>query len=144
MSNDIFNLLNYLYNDFAVSFVICLCGAIIKDVIDTYKNTTKIKIEKIIFSSIFIAVLLCAINGYINIEFNIYIFVCLLTGLWSENIIKIFTSSKIILIFLNKFLSNFADPLFKSISDTIDEYNGVKKGENGNSDTDKNKDDKSS
>lgn len=121
MSNDMLNLLNYLYNDFTVSFVICLCGAIIKDVIDTYKNSTKINIRQIILSTIFTTILLCAIRVYITIEFNIYILVCIVAGMWGDSILQAFTNSTIIITILKKILKSINDPLSNVISHTIDE-----------------------
>lgn len=121
MSEDMLNLLNYLYNDFAVSFVICLCGSIIRDMLNSYKNNTKINIKKIIIYGKFSTILLCAVRAYIDIEFNIYIFICILAGMWSDSIVNFFTNSKIMLFLLNRILKNIDDPISKAVSDATDE-----------------------
>ena len=127
MSEDMLNLLNYLYNDFAVSFVICLCGSLIRDAIDTYKNNTKINIRILTVYSVFSTILLCAIRAYMNMDFNIYIFICILIGMWSNSIVNTFTNSKIVLLLLKKLLKNIKDPVAKAISDTTEEIEKDKK-----------------
>lgn len=121
MSNDMLNLLNYLYNDFTVSFVICLSGAIIKDLIDTYKNNTKINIKQIILATIFTTILLCAIKVYIDINFNIYILICIVSGMWGDEILRLFTNSTIVVLILKKVLKLISNPISDLISDTIDD-----------------------
>lgn len=121
MSNDMLNLLNYLYNDFTVSFVICLSGAIIKDLIDTYKNNTRINIKQIILATIFTTILLCAIRVYIDINFNIYILVCIVSGMWGDEILRLFTNSTIVVLILKKVLKLISNPVSDLISETIDD-----------------------
>lgn len=121
MSEDMLNLLNYLYNDFAVTFVICLCGAIIKDTMDTYKNINKINIKRVIFSTIFVTILLCAIRVLIDVKFNIYIFICVVAGMWGYIVLDAFSNAKFMLIFLKKIAKGSNSTLGNTISDVLEE-----------------------
>lgn len=121
MSKDMLDLLNYMYNDFAITFVMCLCGALIKDVFETYKNTTKINVRNIILTSIFTTIVLCAIRVSIDIQFNVYILVCVVSGMWGDAIVNVFTNSEIMIIFFKKIVKTINNPLSDAIDDTIKE-----------------------
>lgn len=114
-------LLNYLFNDFAVTFIACLFGSILKDGLDTMNKGNKINIKKIIISSLFGTVLLCGIDSYFKVSFNIYILICVLVGMWGFCILKACSNSGIMLVLLKHILGNIKDPVTKALKDTVDE-----------------------
>ena len=81
----------------------------------------KINIKKIIISSLFGTVLLCGIDSYFKVSFNIYILICVLVGMWGFCILKACSNSGIMLVLLKHILGNIKDPVTKALKDTVDE-----------------------
>ena len=114
-------LLDYIYH-YTLTFFICLLGAFIKDCYDTIvKDNVKIMISRILISSLFGSVVICAVDSFINVKFSIYVFISLFCGIWGFNILQLVLNSKVVLSTIKNIFKNISSPIAKGISDTITE-----------------------
>lgn len=120
-------LLDYLYNKFAITFVLCLIGAFIKECAKEYNNPIEKKEKRnvlnmkiVLSSSIFCTFLMCAIAEYANIQFTIYALICVIAGMWSSIIIRAAMNFRFMKTFLINFFKNLG-PVFKASSKAIQE-----------------------
>ena len=114
-------LLDYIYH-YTLTFFICLLGAFIRDCYDTIvKDNVKIMISRIMISSLFASVLICAIDSVIKVKFSIYVFLALFCGIWGFNILKLILNSKVVLSTIKNIFKHISSPITKGISDTITE-----------------------
>lgn len=90
---------------------------------------------KILIPSIFNAFLLCAINDYFKVSFQIYMFICFFMGMWSYHIMKAFTNLRFVAIILKAILKAFKDPISKGIIEAVDEIDKIKEQEKTDTDT---------
>lgn len=122
-------LLNYIYNNYAIAFIMCLLGSFIKDAIDGLNNSNTLNIKKIFVSTIFSSFLAGAASDWIKlkISFGGYLFICLIIGMWGFWILKCASNSSIMYIFFKKLFKNLSGPLAKSISDAANEIDNVEK-----------------
>jgi hypothetical protein len=128
-------LIDYLYNKFLMAFVISLLGAFTRDVMDTYKNLSKINISKVVCSSIFSSVILSAIIDIVNWNFSVHVVVCFFTGLWSHKLLEFVMDWNIVKTFLVNILKNTKGTVAQSISETIkevDDKDNSKEEQNSN------------
>ena len=65
--------------------------------------------------------IMCVVADNIKISFTIYIVLCMVIGLWAEQILNLIMNTKFMIRLLKKITSSMKDPLVKSISSTIDE-----------------------
>ena len=122
-------LLDYLYNRFLISFLICMIVIIIRE----YTNNSLIKkehstipITRILCSSILATVLACALIEYIHMTFSLYIVFCILSGVWSDKILKIITNNMVVKIFFKNFLSLITSKeVSEAMDKTIDEIEKI-------------------
>lgn len=122
-------LLEYLYNQFAVTFILCLIGAFIRHCVGS--KMQEIRASKMVAFSLFAAVLVCAIREYVDgIPFSIYVTMSILMGMWSVKLLNLFLNEKLVGKFLHNFFKNMTDPISKSLSNTFDEVEKEKKTEN--------------
>lgn len=112
------NVLEYLYDKFILTFILCLIGAIIRETMNTMKMTS-INIKRMMASVIMASTLMCIVVDYVEIQFSIYIAVCIITGIWSPYIMKVILDSKIMGKLFRGVLKNMKDPIAKGISDAI-------------------------
>lgn len=129
-------LLGYIYNRFALVFLICLLGSFINDLYSTYNSLTKFNIKKILLSSISASIIVCAISEYIYLKFGVYIFFCFVCGLWSYKILEYLTNwnfvSKIFSIILKSMKKEIAIKLANAVNDLeqLEKQNNKSKIEN--------------
>ena len=114
-------LLDYLYSKFAVTFILCIIGVVIKVIITTVNNKQRVSIGKLIASTMFSTFLMCAIGEYIHINFSIYVLLSVVVGMWSTNLVALFLNSKFMSNLTLKYLKKVAGPVAKSISEALDE-----------------------
>ena len=115
-------LLEFLYNDFAVTFPLCLVGSLIRDALKTYKSESKtLSIKKIVASTVFSTFLMCACADYIDLQFSMYAILSVLCGLWGFPIIKIFASENFFRKFLVNIVKQIVNPLLKTSIETATE-----------------------
>lgn len=114
-------LLDYIYHRFAITFILCMIGIVIRLLMKNVNVKKKIGIGKVIASTMFSTFLMCAIGELIDFEFTVYVLVCVVVGMWSMAIVQVVMDSKFMTKLLNKYLKNLADPVAKSLSDALKE-----------------------
>ena len=132
---NIMDLLDFLYNKFMISFIICVFGSFSRDVIDTIKNHTKLNVGVTLVTALFGGVITCMILDIAdNISFGEFVFLAYFIGLWSYQIFNIVTNkkfAKIISIGFNK-----ASKLPKEVTSSIEQI--AKEVDQGEDNTNKN------
>lgn len=114
-------LLSYLYGSFLITYVLCVIGSLIRDVMNMSKKKSKIHIKSILISSILVTSIICAIGNKYKIDFSIYVLLCLLGGACSGSICNILMNNKLLLILTKVIGKNIKDPVTKIISETVEE-----------------------
>ena len=129
-------LLDYLYHKFAVTFVICIIGVMIKVISNTIGTGQKISISKMIASTMFSTVLMCAIGEFVYINFSLYVLLSVVIGMWSNSIISFALNSKFMSKLLLKYFKKTIGPVAKTISEALEEEDteDKKQDENNNDD----------
>lgn len=130
---EIAQIVAYISN-YLLAFIVSMLGAFSNDAMIALKKQRKMNLLRIIIPSIFSAFLLCALEDYFNVSFQIYMFICFFFGMWSFNLLKVCTNSKIILIFAKNLFKILKDPISKSVSETIVEMEKDDKKEVENKD----------
>ena len=115
-------LLEYLYKRYIVTFLLCLVGAFIKESTLSTAKVKKISVLRILSPSIFSSVLICALSDYIKVPFSVYTGICVLTGMWSYPVLKLFMSIKFIQKILKAVIANITGPLGKALTDISEDY----------------------
>lgn len=115
--------LDYLYSKFAVTFILCIVGVIIKVITTSVNKKQRVSIGKLIASTMFSTFLMCAVGEYIHINFSIYVLLSVVVGMWSTDLVALFLNSKFISNLTLKYLKTVAGPVAKSISEALDEEN---------------------
>lgn len=103
-SLSIYLLLDYFYNKFAVTFILSVIGVSIREIVGNVNEKKHIQIGKIIVSSLFSTVAMCAIGDYFHIAFSLYALVCVIFGMWSIKIVSFILTSR------------FANAVLKTVS----------------------------
>lgn len=123
-------LLDYIYNKFAVTLVLCSVGVVIRNIISDFSCNRKVSIGKTVASSMFSTVLMCAVKDYIDIAFSIYVLACVIIGMWSTRIISLVADSKFMGKVTKRLLKSIANPVADAVSDVLDEENKNNDGKN--------------
>lgn len=132
-------LLDYIYNRFAVTLVLCSVGVVIKNIINDISSKRKVSIGKTVASSMFSTVLMCAVRDYIDIAFSAYVLICLIVGMWSTKIVSLVADSKFMGKVTKRLLKSLANPVAEAVSDVLDEEeNKHKDGKNNKPTVDEN------
>ena len=90
------DLLDFFYNRFLISFIICIFGSFSRDICDTMKHHTKINVTKILLTSFFGTILMCMITDMVDISFGTFVFITYVLGLWSFQLFDLITNNKVI------------------------------------------------
>ena len=114
-------LLDYLYSKFAVTFILCIIGVAIRLISTAVNNKQRVSRGKLIASTMFSTFLMCAIGEYIHINFSVYVFLCVVVGMWSTKIVSLALDSKFMSKVTLKCLKKVASPVAKSISEALDD-----------------------
>ena len=122
-------LLEYLYKRYIVTFLLCLVGAFIKESTMSTAKVKKISILKILSPSIFSSVLICALSDYMKVPFGVYTGICIVTGMWSYPLVKLFLSIKFIKQILRAALANIGGALGRKLTDISEDYFKEKEAE---------------
>lgn len=125
-------LLSYLYGSFLITYVLCVIGSLIRDVMNMSKKKSKIHIKSILISSILVTSIICAIGNKYKIDFSIYVLLCLLGGACSGSICNILMNNKLLLILTKVIGKNIKDPVTKIISETVEEIDKLESESNEN------------
>lgn len=116
-------LLDYIYNRFAVTLVLCSVGVGIKNIINDFSYNRKVSIGKTVASSMFSTVLMCAVKDYIDIAFSVYVFTCVIVGMWGTKIISLVADSKFMGKVTARLLKSITNPVTDAVSNVLDEEN---------------------
>lgn len=124
-------LLEYLYNKFAVTFILCLIGAFLKQstLNSSSRKVSKIKISSLLSPAIFSTILICAISEYLEVSFSVYAVICVLAGMWSSILLKLFLSISFIKKIVAMLLRNIAGPISKYSKEIAEELDDIEKEE---------------
>lgn len=114
-------LLDYLYSTFAVTFILCIIGVVIRLISTAVNNKQRVSRGKLIASTMFSTFLMCAVGEYIHINFSVYVFLCVVVGMWSTKIVSLALDSKFMSKVTLKCLKKVASPVAKSISEALDD-----------------------
>lgn len=113
-------LLEYLYEKFLVTFILCLIGASAREMMATVR-LHKIHIERMMISVVVSSATMCAILDYIELHFSIYVFVCIVIGLWSKSVLNLLMNSKFVLRILSSVTGSMKDPISKAATEIMTE-----------------------
>lgn len=113
------SLLDYLYNNFAITFVFSLVGISIREVVRHVNNSEKIRIKQLIASAVFSAILLCAVREYFSLPFSVYALICMIVGMWSKKLVRLAISNKFMTSFATNLFKRIATPVTQALSDTL-------------------------
>lgn len=89
-------LLSYLYGSFLVTYVLCIIGTLIKEILASSKKKKKISIKGLIFVPIPVTAIICAARDMHHINFSLYVLICLAGGAGSGYVANIFINNKIV------------------------------------------------
>lgn len=141
--------LEYLYKKFAVTFILCLIGAFLKQSTLNSRKAKKINLVSLFSPTIFSTIILCAIIDYVDMNFSIYAVVCVLIGMWSSILLKLFLDTnfikKVVAIILKKIsgpLSKYSDEIIEDIEKSnLEDENSEDESSDKDSSSDVDKDD---
>lgn len=111
-------LLDYLYNKFAVTFILSIIGVSIREIVGNVNARQRIDISKVLASTVFTTIAMCALREYVNLSFSVYVLLCVVTSMWSPWIVSLVLNSKFMGAVLTKCIKK---TLPEPISDTIEE-----------------------
>ena len=113
-------LLEFLYNRFAVTFVMCFVGSWMRGVFMNNKNERKIfDIKRVVISTLFSTFLMCACSVYLNLKVEVYILLSVLCGMWGLAIMKLVMSENFLLLLVKNFSKKVADPIVKGTMEAV-------------------------
>lgn len=117
-------LLEFLYNEFAVTFIFCFVGSWIREAMRLKKKDESkiLNIKKIATSTVFSTFLMCACAGYIDLPFEVYAAISVICGMWGIVIINIVINGKFISKIAVKLAKKISDPILKTAVETASEY----------------------
>ena len=126
-------LLDFLYNKYAVTFLMCLIGALVGTIARQIK-TKKLKIlslGKAFIYAGFLSLILCCIADLVKgITFSIYAVICVFAGIWEEPIVSRILNNEFISHLVNNIIKIFSKDedstlgkIIKAIYITNDEVN---------------------
>ena len=113
-------LLEFLYNRFAVTFVFCLFGSFVREVMRSKKKDNKNKkskmldIKRIVTSTVFSTFLMCACADYIDLPFSVYVLISTFCGVWGIVITNLIVSENFVIRFISNLGKKITDPVINS------------------------------
>lgn len=114
-------LLEYLYDKFVVTFILCLIGGIIRETASTAMKQKQMNAKRMMASVVLASALMCALVDYVKVPFSIYTIICILVGIWAPVLLKLIMNTKIMMKLVSNIAANMKDPIAKGISTTINE-----------------------
>lgn len=133
-------LLEYLYNKYLVTFMLCLMGSFMKETMLLSKKYKKINLRKIMLSGFFSSLIVCALTDYVSMTFAVYSVVCVLFGMWGYQLLLLFLNTNFIKKLVSIFLKNISGPLSKYASDLDESIKDIDIDENKNNNDESNTD----
>lgn len=123
-------LLDYILNRFLVVFAIVFLGSLVKDLYDTFVNLSPISIKRILVSSLFGAIVLCAVVEYFKkISISAFVLVCFLSGVWSFKILEYMMNWKFVRTLLKNIFKGTKTVIGEAVSETLEDLNDEESSE---------------
>lgn len=118
-------LLSYLYGSFLITYVLCVIGILIKEVLQNTSSKkdkpSPISLKRVIVASIPVTAIICALRDRFDMPFSVYVLICLLGGTCSGYICNILTNNSLPLAIIKSIARNVKDPVIDAISETAEE-----------------------
>lgn len=116
----VYVLLEFLYNRFAVTFILCSFGAIVREtILSTKPNKSKrLNIKKFVISTMFSTFLVCACSEYIDLPIGVYLIFCIFCGIWGIRLMNIAASGSFFKKFTDAIAKIVSNPVLKSAFET--------------------------
>ena len=114
-------LLDYLYSKFAVTFILSIIGVVIRMIVNNVNSKQRVSTGRLIASTMFSTVLLCAIGEFAYINFSVYVLLCVIVGMWSTKLVSLVLDSKFMCKFTMKYLKRVSGTVAKSLSEALEE-----------------------
>ena len=115
-------LLDYLYNKFAVTFILSIIGISIKEMVDNVNAGRRISISKVLASTVFSTIVMCAVRECINFSFGVYALLCVIASMWSPWLISLVMNTKVAGAIIKKCVKvTLPGPITDTIEDVVDE-----------------------
>lgn len=137
-------LLDYLYSRFAVTYIMCFLGVIISKVLKitvTGNKNKPITINglRLVSQGALITVIMCAAQDYLRIKsFNLYVLVCVFTGIWSPAVVRAISDMKLVKMFIVNISRKAKDPIVSAVGETIDQIDELNDENKKDDSTDEN------
>lgn len=122
-------LLEYLYQKFIVTFILCLIGSFIKESIGGTTKPTRLNPLRILVSALFASILMCAVVDYIDLPFSIYALIAVVVGIWSPQLLQTVMNAKVMKRFTKNLFKQVSDPIAKAAVATAEELEKKEKEE---------------
>lgn len=122
-------LLDYILNRFLVVFAIVFFGSLVKDVYDTFINLSPISIKRILISSLFGTVVLCAVVESVKLSISAFVLVCFLSGVWSFKILEYMMSWKFVKVLIKNIFKSTKTVIGDAVSETLEDLNDEESSE---------------
>ena len=114
-------LLDYLYSKFAVTFILSIIGVVIRMIVNNVNSKQRVSTGRLIASTMFSTVLLCAIGEFAYINFSVYVLLCVIVGMWSTKLVSLVLDSKFMGKFTMKYLKRVSGTAAKSQTKALEE-----------------------
>lgn len=116
-------LLEFLYNRFAVTFLLCMVGSLTREMfLPTKKKKSKLlNIKRIVTSTVFSTFLMCTFADYIDLTFSAYAVLSILCGIWGLIIVQIAVNENFVMKLLLKLADKIPNSLAKSAAESASE-----------------------
>lgn len=116
-------LLEFLYNRFAVTFLMCMFGSFMREAFLPNKKTKSkmLNSKKIVTSTVFSTFLMCTIADYIDLTFSAYIVLSIICGIWGLWIVQIAVNQNFVVKFLMKLIEKIPDSIIKDTAKSASE-----------------------
>ena len=116
-------LLEFLYNRFAVTFLLCMFGSMTREIfLPTKKNKSQLlNIKRIVTSTVFSTFLMCTLADYIDLTFSAYAVLCILCGIWGFMIVQLAVNENFLAKLLLKLSESIPNTIAKSAAKSASE-----------------------
>lgn len=137
-SYDLQIILSYVFS-FLLIFIMAFVGSLCKEIHDN-ANEAKIRIVHAIISSIFISIIICAINSYMPMKFPLLVLTSFVLGMWSTKIFDVVFNFKLMFIIIKNIFKQLSNPIMKGAGEAMQEMQDESNKKKSSDKDDKEKD----
>ena len=139
-SYDLQIILSYAFS-FLLIFIMAFVGSLCKEIRDkNITNEAKIRIVHVIISSIFISIIICAINSYMPMKFPLLVLTSFILGMWSTKIFDVVFNFKLMFIIIKNIFKQLSNPVMKGAGEAMQEIQDESNKKKSSDKDDKEKD----